>query len=88
MLVVVRLDVFGEDLGLKEPILGGDILELKARIERSMKLNPDVDDAFASVQLDRRGILTLQIRFSLTGSGQVVDVGVKSDPATGTLVEL
>ncbi len=84
----IHLPNYGESLGIKEPVLGGDVITLKADLERAMKLEPDVDRALATVQTDRRGILTLLLRFTLAGTGQEIKVGVQSDPATGNVVEL
>jgi hypothetical protein len=83
-----HLPNYGFGLGIKEPVLGGDVITLKADLERAMKLEPDVDRALATVQTDRRGILTLLLRFTLAGTGQEIKVGVQSDPSTGNVVEL
>lgn len=83
-----HLPNYGFGLAIKEPVRGGDVITLKADLERAMKLEPDVDRALATVQTDRRGILTLLLRFTLAGTGQEIKVGVQSDPSTGNVVEL
>jgi hypothetical protein len=83
-----HLPNYGFGLAIKEPVRGGDVITLKSDLERAMKLEPDVDRALATVQTDRRGILTLLLRFTLAGTGQEIRVGVQSDPATGNVVEL
>lgn len=83
-----HLPNYGFGLAIKEPVRGGDVITLKADLERAMKLEPDIDRALATVQTDRRGILTLLLRFTLAGTGQEIKVGVQSDPSTGNVVEL
>ena len=83
-----HLPDYGLGLAVKEPIPGGDLMRLKAEIERQCMLEPDVDSALAALTMDRRNVLTMLLRVRMRGNGQTITIGAKADPNSGNLVEL
>jgi hypothetical protein len=83
-----HLPDYGVGLAVKEPVPGGGIVALKAAIERQARLEPDVEDARASLTIDRRGVLTILLRVQLARTGQEIQIGLNADPRSGNVVEL
>ncbi len=81
-----HLKNYGLGLALNEPIPGGDIIRLKTDIEREVLLEPDVSEARARLMMDRAGVLIIQLRIRVAGTGASFDMKVQR--SNGSLVEL
>lgn len=70
-----HLPNYGVGIKEKEPVPVADLVQLKSRIEFQVKKEPEILDALASITLDPRGILTVQLRAKLK-SGEQIDTSV------------
>ena len=68
-----HLPDYGVGLRVKEPVPGGDLIKLKAEVERQAKLEREVEDAYASITMDAN-MLTIQLRAKLRSTGEQIDV--------------
>lgn len=69
-----HLPAYGIGVSNKEPVTGPALGRLRDEVVRQVKLEPEVQEASASLLLDSNGILTAQVRAKLRATGQAVDV--------------
>jgi len=65
-----HLPNYGAGIQEKMPVRIANLTKMKADIENQVKLEPEVQDALASLTIDREGILLLQLQVQLKPSGQ------------------
>ena len=79
-----HLPDYGVGLRLKQTYNVGDLIKLKAEIERQLRREPEVAQVTATPSISSAGILTVLIRATLAPSGQQLSIGFRSLP-TGLL---
>lgn len=72
-----HLPRYGVGLKVKQPIPAGDLVKLKALIERQVKLEPDIAAVSASIT-QTNNVLTVVVRAKLARTGQQVTVAINS----------
>jgi len=72
-----HIPAYGVGLRVKEPLPAGDVVGLRARIERELSREPDVSNVVARVS-QSSNTLTVRVTARLTSSGEDVSVGLFS----------
>lgn len=82
---IFHLPEFGLKLRLKEPIVvsAGGAVRLRGEAEAQVKSIRDIRDARANVEIQRGGVVNLQVSAVVDGSGQLVTANVRLDSGRG-----
>jgi len=72
-----HLPNYGAGLRVKEPIPAGDLVRFRARLERELLREPDIDSVTTSVT-QSQNTLTVKVRARMSRTGQDVSVGLFS----------
>lgn len=71
-----HLSDYGLGLRDKEPIPAGDLVKLKAAVERQVRLEPEVEDVSASITLNSSNMLTVVVRARLRMTGESITASI------------
>ncbi len=72
-----HIPAYGVGIRVKQPLPAGDLIQLRARIEQQLLLEPDVQTVQATVT-QSLNVLTVRVRARLARTGQDVSVGISS----------
>lgn len=70
-----HLPNYGVGLGVKEPVVGGDLVRLKFEIERQVLEEPEVDGVLATLE-QSANTLSIALRSRLRSTGEVFDLAL------------
>jgi hypothetical protein len=70
-----HLPTYGVGLKVKQPLPGGDLIKLKAQIQKQIALEPEVDNVSVSL-LQSANVLTVQVSVTVKATGERLDANV------------